>query len=353
MSGKILSSSPDTLTTSLALSSLHERQVILEKENQWLLKQIKRKRTELNNYVEQMRSVATEIYHKCTPSLKELAAIDREIHTLFSEILSKRKLGKQSKKNIQQLYLNLQFSGIISPNNSNTEEIGLEEIFTEEYENIGENQDFFTSSSDVNNDDAQEKQYQELESANKSQRGSKIRQIFLRLAEIFHPDKVKEDETQMRRHTEIMKEINKAYQEGDLARLLEIEKQYQQLETIANRSSDDLTRRCNNLEQENEFLKNQYEDLKQELRTVKNTPEGVVVADYRKAVKKGINPVSQMLEEVESEITIIASIRDFVKDFSKNKMTIKDFLQGPEVMHQISRGMIEEMIEEMFIEFVV
>ncbi|MEO0971233.1 MAG: molecular chaperone DnaJ, partial [Cyanobacteria bacterium J06639_18] len=103
----------------------------------------------------------------------------------------------------------------------------------------------------------------------------------------------------------------------------------------------------------NEFLKNQYEDLKQELRTVKNTPEGAVVADYRKAVKQGFNPVTQMLEEVESEITVITSVRDFVKDFAQNKMTIKDFLQGPEVMHQISRGMIEEIIEEMFIDFVV
>lgn len=352
MSGKILSSSPDSFTTSLALSSLHDRQVVLEKENQWFLKQIKRKRTELNNYVEQIRSVVTEIYHKCTPRLKELANIDREIHALFGEIFSNKKLGKQSKKNIQQVYLNLQLSGVISPRSSDNEENSLEEIFDNEQIHVGENQDFFTSSPD-NSDESQEKQYQELGFVNKNQKGRKIRQIFLRLAEIFHPDKVKDDETQMRRHTEIMKEINQAYQEGDLARLLEIEKQYQQLEPIENGSSDDLTRRCKNLEQENEFLKNQYEDLKQELRTVKNTPEGAVVADYRKAVKKGFNPVAQMLEEVESEITVITSVRDFVKDFSQNKMTIKDFLQGPEVMHQISRGMIEEIIEEMFIDFVV
>jgi hypothetical protein len=44
------------------------------------------------------------------------------------------------------------------------------------------------------------------------------------------------------RHTEIMKEINKAYQEGDLARLLEIERRYQVGETIDSNSEDDLTR---------------------------------------------------------------------------------------------------------------
>ncbi|MDD1475162.1 J domain-containing protein, partial [Dolichospermum sp. ST_sed4] len=83
----------------------------------------------------------------------------------------------------------------------------------------------------------------------------KIRQTFLRLAEIFHPDKVKDNETQMT-HTEIMKEINKAYQDGDLARLLEIERKYEVGETIDNNSEDDLSRKCKNMEQHNQILKN-------------------------------------------------------------------------------------------------
>lgn len=342
MSRKILSSSPNTLTTSLALSSFHERQTVLEKEKQWLLKQIKRKRTELSNYVEQMHSIATEIHQKCTPRFNKLAAIDREIHTLFDEIFSKKKLGKESEKNIQQLYFNLQFSGVISPKGD--ENIDLDQMFDEEIDRE-QNQDFFTSPQQSNEQTREAQQQQELESADRSNRGGKIRQIFLKLAEIFHPDKATDDETQMR-HTEIMKEINKAYQEGDLARLLEIERKYQQLESIQSNHSDDLTRRCSNLEQENEYLKNQYENLKQELRAVKNTPQGAVVSDYRKAVRQGINPVAQMLREIESEIAAISSIRDFVRDFSQHRMTIKDFLQGPQVMIQMNRRIIEEMFAD-------
>lgn len=346
MSGKISFSPSNRATASLALSSLHERQEVLEKENQWLLKQIKRKRTELNNYVEQMRSVATEIHNKCTPCLKKLAAIDREIHSLFDEIFSKKKLGKKSKKNIQQVYLNLQFSGVISPKIDNSEEIDLDQMFDEE-----QNHDFFHPPQESNEQTQETDRQQEAESVNKTSGTRKIRQIFLRLAEIFHPDKVTDDETQMR-HTEIMKEINKAYQEGDLARLLEIEQQYQKLEYIESKDSDDLTRRCSNLEQENEFLKTQYDDLKRELRMIKNTPEGAIVSDYRKAVRQGINPVAQMLEEVESEIKVISSIRDFVKDFLEQKMTIKDFLQGPEILQQINREAMEEMMEQMFADFI-
>ncbi len=37
-------------TSSLGLSSFHERHRILEEKHQWLLKQIKRKRTELKNF---------------------------------------------------------------------------------------------------------------------------------------------------------------------------------------------------------------------------------------------------------------------------------------------------------------
>lgn len=44
------STSTTSDTTSLGLSSFHERHRILEEEHQWLLKQIKRKRTELKNF---------------------------------------------------------------------------------------------------------------------------------------------------------------------------------------------------------------------------------------------------------------------------------------------------------------
>ena len=349
MSQKTSPSFPSSITTSLALSSLHERQAVLEKENQWLLKQIKRKRTELSNYIDQMRSVATDIYHKCTPCFKKIASIDREIHALFDEILSKRKLGKQSRKNIQQVYRNLQFSGVISPKLDQSEDIGLDKLFESEEQNY----DFFNSPQDSSEQHQEAPQQQEVDSVNQSNEATrKIRQIFLRLAEIFHPDKVTDDEKQMR-YTEIMKEINIAYQEGDLARLLEIEQQHQRLESIKSNNSDDLTRRCINLEQENEFLKTQYENLKRELRMVKNTPEGVIVSDYRKAVRQGIDPIAQMVEEAESEIAIISSIRDFVRDFVQQKMTIKDFIQGPEILRQMNREMIEEMIDEMFVNFVI
>lgn len=346
-------SSPSTFSpaTSLALSSFHIRLETLEKEHQWLLKQIKKKRTEQQNFLEQMRAVATEIHSRCTPCFQKMASLDEEIHSLFDEILTARKLGKQTRKNIEQVYRSLQVGGIISVKLSS-----IENDFPEDFFEAEEEESDFSDSKNENTDryGDSEQGYQETQpdfsSANRASGSKKIRQTFLRLAEIFHPDKVKDSDIQMH-HTEIMKEINKAYQEGDLAKLLEIERLHQVEESFSINSEDDLTRQCNKLEQHNEFLKTQYENLKSELRLAKNTNEGQMVSGYRKAVKEGIDPISQTVEQIESEIEVISSICNFVKDFRDKKITIKKFLGGPPVLQQRNQEIIDDLFEEMLGEF--
>ncbi|MDB9374189.1 molecular chaperone DnaJ [Nodularia sphaerocarpa] len=348
MPRKSTSSSQSQNTASLALSSIHIRLQTLDKEHQWLLKQIKRKRTELQNFVEQMRSVAADIFQRCHPQFQKLVDIDREIHTLFDDILTRRKLGKQSKKDIQAIYYQLQIGGIITrrpKKSSEDEDPELDDILET---NEGED-DFSGTHREQHNQYQEAQQYLDSPSAKKSDASRKIRQTFLSLAEIFHPDKAKDGETQMR-HTEIMKEINKAYQEGDLARLLEIEQQHQVGKILDINSEDDLTRQCTRIIQQNEILKHQYETLKEELRSVKRTPEGAMVSDCRKAAKDGLDAIGSMAEQVENEIKTIADIRDFVRDFREQKITIKEFLCGPVNLRKMHQYAEDDMFEEMFVE---
>ncbi|QYX29823.1 J domain-containing protein [Sphaerospermopsis torques-reginae] len=343
MPKKTKSASPTSpTTTTLALSDLHIYLASLEKEHQSLLKQIKKKRTEINNFVEKMRSLATEIFQKASPCMKKMSDLDQEIHALFQELLTTRKFGKQTQNKIESLYMNLQMSGIISPKaiNEKDEDTELDEMFenpeTDNHQHHQHHQHQYWDS----------QQEVESTSASRSEDSRKIRQTFLKLAEIFHPDKVQDSETH-KSHTEIMKEINKAYQEGDLARLLEIERQHQLGETIDNNSEDDLNRRCKNLEQQNEILKTQYDKLKQELRLAKNTPEGAMVSDARKAAKYGIDSIGVMLNQLESQIEIIVDIRDFIQKFRDKKITIKEFLEGPPSLRSLREEMMEELLEEM------
>ncbi|AFW95823.1 MULTISPECIES: J domain-containing protein [Nostocales] len=333
-----------TTVIPLALSDLHLQLAGLEKEHQSLLKQIKKKRTELNNFVEKMRSLATEVFHRVSPNMKTMAELDAEIHALFAEILTTKKMGKQTQKNIQSLYRSLQMGGIISYKpieEEDDDDEELDELFedNDSQENHQRRRQFWEAEQDS-----------ESPTVARTDESRKIRQTFLRLAEIFHPDKVKDNETQMT-HTEIMKEINKAYQDGDLARLLEIERKYEVGETIDNNSEDDLSRRCRNIEQHNQILKNQYEKLKQELRLAKNTPEGSMVADYKKAAKQGVDCIELMLETMQAQTKIVVEIRDFVQDFKDKKITIKEFLAGPESLRSMKEDMMEELLERMMEEF--
>lgn len=328
-------SNPSSIT--LALSEQHLRADALDKEHQWLLKQIKKKRTELNNFVEQMRSVATQIFHRIAPEFQKVTEIEQEIHLLFDEILSTRKLGQQTKQDILGIYQSLQLSGLISAKPIQEEtEPELDQLFEPDARENNYSQKSTSS----------EQQSQTFErETTRTEESRKIRQTFLRLAEIFHPDKVTDNENQMR-HTEIMKELNRAYQENDLAKLLEIEKQHFALESIDSFSENDLTRQCHILEQQNSLLKKQYENLKQELRLAKNTPEGALVSSYRQATKLGIDPLEQILAQTEKEIKLMVEIRDFVKDFRDKKMTIKEFLKGPDCLAKLSQTMRAKFLEE-------
>ena len=122
-------------TQSLGLSSFHERRRCLEEEHQWLLKQIKRKRTELKNFLDQMRSIGMEIFRRVSPIQQQIQELDREIHELFSEILTKRKLGKKSREDIVGVYHSLQLMGVISSQSEELEEDEEEEnIFSDSQE---------------------------------------------------------------------------------------------------------------------------------------------------------------------------------------------------------------------------
>ena len=332
---------------SLGLSSFHERHRILEDEHQWLLKQIKRKRSELKNFLDQMRSIATQVFQQATPLSQKMIALDAEIHQLFEEILTTRKFGKKSRQDIISVYNSLQFMGILSTKFDDDDE--LDEVFRDSSAdgfNPEPGADF--SNHDKNNHHFREEHSDNFfeETQRKSPESRQIRQTFLKLAAMFHPDKVTDQETQMH-HNEIMKEVNRAYQEGDIARLLEIEKQHHLQEEIdlKKTTKSEIERLCLQREKDNQLLKKQYENIKRELRIARNTPEGEIVKDYRAYRKQGIDAVAEMILELESRVQQIENIRNFVQDFHDKKMTIKEFLRGPSAEEEILDMILNQLLE--------
>ncbi|MEA5535066.1 molecular chaperone DnaJ [Crocosphaera sp. XPORK-15E] len=328
--------------TTLGLSSFHLRRQVLEDEHEWLLKQIKRKRNELKKFLDQMRSIATEIFQRGNPLYHKLIELDTEIHGLFDEILTGRKLGKKSQKDIISVYHSLQFMGVLSPKfDEDDDDEDDDDDSSEDDFNGEQTENFFNQNSHQDHSEETDR-----ENPIKSSASRHIRQTFIKLASLFHPDKVTDSETQMH-HNEIMKEVNRAYQEGDLARLLEIERQHHLAEDIDinNATGSEIERKCQQRERDNQLLKNQYENLKEELRIARNTPEGEMVKDYRACQKEGLDAVAEMLSEIEAQVKTVEEIRDFVRDFRDKKITIKDFLKGPTSMTAKTQEDPDEMLE--------
>jgi hypothetical protein len=325
--------STDNTNNELGLSDLRVRLNFLEKENSKLIKQIESNRTKLNNLNDSIKEVGIQIAQRVAPFRQKMLELDEQIHTVFQEILTGRKLGKKSRKDIETVYYHLQFDGVISPKHLPMES------------DILENDD--ESEAEPKWDSYKGQSHQQvMEDIPKPDRDElkKIRQLFLRLADSFHPDKVT-DEAEKEYRTEIMKEINLAYQDGDLARLLAIEKQ-QELGAIIDRdSSDDLTRHCAKVEAENTYLKDQLQTLKQQLKLTKKTQQGEMTAVFKKISKYGGDPIGEALREVESQISIIEKMHQFVIDLRDRRITIKEFLRGPEFLRQQQMSEEELMLE--------
>lgn len=327
---------------SLAPTALHQKLATLQEERQWLLRQIRRKRTELDNFMEQMRELVTELFQQGVDLFKQFQDLDTEIHTLFEELLTKRKMGKKSRQQVEALYQSLQLQGTISFR-SRGKESGDDDFFANFAEDFGDFPDGMfgadtpgdsqgkaeSSDPDAGASGAP-RQDVTSESASPPQDRT-FRQTFLRLAAIYHPDRAENEDAQ-RQNTEVMKAINQAYKSGDFARLLELEQQQQQGDLTAGtvEVGDDLEQQCQRLAKENNSLREQYEGIKAELRTLRNnTQEGMMVKTYRKATKEGIDFIDELLGETEAVLEHLEMIRNFVRDFRDRKITLKTFLAGP------------------------
>ncbi|ASC69807.1 Chaperone protein DnaJ [Halomicronema hongdechloris C2206] len=332
-------------TDTLAPTELHQQLARLQEERQWLLKQIRRKRTELDNFMQQMRELVTALFQQGASLFSQLRDTDVEIHALFEQILTRRKLGKRSHQKVRDVYESLQLQGIISCR-SLTDDDGFSE-FAAGYTDFPDDFSAPEMPSEPDPATADSPPPAPGTASAPSSDHRTFRQTFLRLAAIYHPDRADSEDAQ-RQNTEVMKEINRAYKSGDFALLLELERQQQQGDLAPDTvtAKDNLEQQCERLVQENNGLRQQYDGIKAELRELRNnTQEGMMVTTYRKAAKEGIDFIDELLGETEAELAYLEKIREFVRDFCDRKITLKEFLAGPQ---SDSPEDLMDILEQMF-----
>jgi predicted nucleic acid-binding Zn-ribbon protein len=323
----------------LALTDLHLRLAGLEKENEKLLKKISKKRQELDKFVGDVEEVGREMITRGSVFMSQIQELDQEIHQIFTKIFETRKMGKSTAEAVEQVYFSLQMGQVISINPKHRPKSFLEEMLgLDPNANNGADEDFDDSEADSgtrgrgfgNYFDTEDDEPVEKRDREETR---KIRQTFLRLASVFHPDKLP-DESKKADYEEVMKEVNAAYQRGDLARLLEIEKQYEVGEIIDFTNADDLASRCKQLDRENELLKEQQVSIQKEMKEMKKSEPGQMLKEYQNLKKQGIEPIEELMAEAENNLENVQIIRDFVLSFSNKEITVEKFKRGP-VLNQI------------------
>jgi hypothetical protein len=327
----VLASSPEP---TLALTDLHLRLVGLEKENEKLLKKISKKRQELDKFVGDVEEIGREMVTRGSVFMSQIQELDQEIHQIFTKIFDTRKMGRNTAKMVEEVYFYLQMSQAISINPKRRPKSFLEEMLGLDPNFNDADEESDDSESDAGTRGKGFGNYFDTEDNDRPtgkidrEETRKIRQTFLRLASVFHPDKLP-DEAKKADYEEVMKEVNAAYQRGDLARLLEIEKQYEVGEIIDLTNADDLTLRCKQLDRENELLKEQQVSIQKEMKDMKKSQPGQMLKEYQQLKKQGLEPIEELMAEAENNLENMQIIRDFVRSFSDKEITIEKFKRGP------------------------
>ena len=71
-----------------------------------------------------------------------------------------------------------------------------------------------------------------------------------------------------------------------------------------------------------------------------------MVKEYRAGQKQGVDALGELTRELDAQIKQIERIRNFVRDFRDKKMTISEFLNGPEDSVK-EEEILEMMLEEL------
>jgi hypothetical protein len=300
----------------------------LQKEHDRLLREIARKRASRDATERLARDAASALESRAAPLRAALASTLTELQSLFGALLgAESRLKKRDKARVRRVYLQL-------------------------FPELGAHSDVFGDDAGANADDPETGRHEGAPRSGRSpgERSRRdpmagdagysavkpggngagtLRALFRRLAVALHPDKVRDD-SQCAALTAVMKEVTCAYESGDLARLLELERTWLASVPCAERDADeDLARRTADLLRANTELRRQLRGLSAELKDLKQTIPG---AGDRRGARGPIDfgvVADQIVEELRAELTRLEALREFAASFLRGDLTIEEFLMGP------------------------
>lgn len=339
-------SSVEPASTALRVRTPADGISALLRERNRLLKLIARKQQDVAREREQQQVLAQALSEGMLPLLEERANLIREVRQFFAELLAEGRLSRNAHNKVAQVYRWVKQSGELDSFD-------------------GDGQDPCDGDGHAARNPAQEREAQEA--AQSDRRGpaprngrsvgsanhgggqpghESLRGIFRRLIMALHPDLAQEAHEQQRR-TDVMKEVTRAYEEGDLARLLEIEQQWLSGGKVKFSQADEATQ-CAALERTVRELVAQERALASQLKTLKkSTPLAAFFGTRRVSREVLDQQVEMYLHTASTELEPLRQLRDYVRAFSERKISLAEFLRGPRVFRDDELDAVEAMLNSL------
>jgi len=358
--------------TSLSLAEPEGRLAGLLREHDRLLEKIRKTKKAICT-LDQRIDDATRRLAAAHTLVEECRRLDHEIHTLFAELLARRRQPRETRGVVMAVYQMLQRAEVLSARASRND-LPSEppDFFSDLHPPFGESSPGDTWAGRPGGAGGYSARRPGDDSDNQS-----IRSLFRDLATALHPDKVP-DEAEKARRTELMKEISRAYEEGDLARLLDLRRVWTAGGAVA-LAPDDPQHRCAKLERMNQALRQQLRELTEESKVLRQSPRAQVLHHLERVASQearsgrqggkdgqdghggGRDPVAAIIAQAQDERDRMRELRDFVVSFRDGRITVDGFAQGPQSMrttdpfaadHEPDDDWDHELHEPGFLEFV-
>jgi hypothetical protein len=289
----------------------------LQKEHERLLREIQKRKAARVLAEQAAREAATTFALRVDPLRAAFFETLKELRAIFARLLSPEgRLNKRDRARVRRLYQSL-----------------MPDFVDERDDGAGEPDDFEPGpfSGPPREPASDQRAFDpEFSAPRPAEKGAAVlRAVFRRLAIALHPDKV-QDAEQKEQRTAVMKDVTRAYEVGDVARLLEIEKSWLAEAPLAD-DAGGLLRRIAGLLGANTELRKQLRALTAELKGLKQWAPPAPQRGRRRrgSAASETSETDRLVRELENEVAKVRSLRDFAQRFADGQMHVDEFVRGP------------------------
>lgn len=295
----------------------------LQKEHERLLRDIAKRKAACALAEQAAQEAARAFDQRVAPLRTAFFQTLKELREIFAALLGNdSRLNKRDRARVRRLYQELM---------PDLGEAEAEPDFSGQHggESHGAERDFepFSGSEPPRDERASDPGFSAPRPAEKG--AAVLRAVFRRLAIALHPDKVR-DAAEKEKRTAVMKDITRAYESGDVARLLEIERSWLAALPVADDAQGGVLRRVAALLGANTELRKQLRSLTAQLKNLKQ--QAPQPPARRRRARGGVTPPSEtdrLVTQMEREIAKVRALRDLAQSFREGHVGIDELLRGP------------------------